>query len=118
MKLLCRVVEKMEELWLGSLIETIRSSPDGKYETINQVRKLIGDISIEKFEAALEALAKSERGRLTFYGAMGTEVELSKITEGELDVDVRFDIARGKVEFHYSFAFGDWQTNIPGEKLP
>jgi len=111
-------VRKLEKLWLGSLIETIRSSPDGKYETINQVRKLIGGISIENFEALLEALAKSDRGSLTFYGAIGTEVELSKITEDKLYVDVRFDIAMGKVEFHYSFAFGDWETKTAGKNLP
>ena len=107
----------MEKMWLDSLIEIIRGSPDGKYETINQVRKLIGSISIENFEAILEALAKSDHGSLTFYGAMGTEVELSKITESKLYVDIRFDIARGKVEFHYSFAFGERQTNIAGENL-
>ena len=78
-------------MWLGSLIETIRSSPNGKYETINQVRKLIGEISIENFDAILEALAKSDSGRLSFYGAMGTEVEISKIREGELDVVVDWD---------------------------
>jgi len=103
---------------LTSIIDTIRDLPDGKYETINQVRELIGGISVENFEAILEALATSNRGCLTFCGAMGTEVELSKITEGKLDVDVRFDVARGNVTLHYSFPIGDHQTKILGENLP
>ena len=112
------VCMKLEKMWLTSLIETIRGLPDGKYETINQVRELIGGISVENFEAILEALNTSNRGSLTFCGAMGTEVELSKITEGKLDVDVRFDIARGNVTLRYSFPNGDRQTKIPGENFP
>lgn len=103
-------------MWLGSLIETIRDSPEGKYETLTQIRKLIGS-SIETFEVALEALAKSSSGALIFEGALGTEVELVKVLDAHLEAIIRFDIARGKVEFRYSFSIGDWQTKIHGEKL-
>lgn len=107
---------KLEKMWLSSLIETIRSSPDGKYETITEIRKLIGS-SIENFEAVLETLSKSSSGVLTFDGALGTEVELIKASADRLEANIRFDIARGKVEFRYSFAIGDWQTKISGERL-
>ena len=106
----------MEKMWLSSLIETIRSSPDGKYETITQIRKLIGS-SIENFEVVLETLSKSSSGVLTFDGALSTEVELIKVSTDRLEAIIRFDIARGKVEFRYSFSFRDWQTKIPGEKV-
>lgn len=108
---------KLEKMWLRSLIETIRSLPDGKYETINQVRRLIG-MSAENFDALLETLSKSDSGILSINGALDIEVELIKATDDMLGVRVRFDVARGEVELRYSFAIGDWQTKIPGEKLP
>lgn len=87
----------MEKLWSGSLIETIRSSPDGKYETMTQIRKIIGS-SIENFEAVLETLSKSSSGVLNFDGALGTEVELIKASVDQLDIGIQtFDESLRKI---------------------
>lgn len=101
---------------MRSLVENVRSLPAGKYETINQVRKLIG-MSTENFEILLETLAKSNSASLTFDGALGTEVEISKIID-RLEANVKIDIARGEVTLRYSFAVGDLHTKISAEKLP
>ena len=80
---------------------TIDSLTVSKWDEINHVRVLLG-IPAEDFESLLMLIYKSTYSRMSFK-VLNTEVELSKITDGQLEVKIVMANAQGEVRLTFQF---------------
>jgi len=89
----------MDTAYVRSLKNIVKGLPNNKNELIDQIRMLLG-FSKEDFENFLKILDKAKYSRVEFE-VFNTELELSKILDGPLEVHVKISTADTEISVRY-----------------
>ena len=103
---------------MNSLRDAVESLPSGNCGAMDQIRLMLG-IPVADFEVLLGLLDKSNYSRVEF-GVLNTVIELSKASEGQLEVNVRIATAQGEGSLRFLFKARRWSSanDVNGKCAP